>query len=392
MMKRTLIAILMWCGAFCAPAGDDAFPGEREWVSKLGDVVTGSYQSGTNAKVAINVGRKRVDIPLNRLDEEDAALVRSLTKPAARRDLKLAEMLWPFIMKELDKVTWSPVVKDISPQFDATARKAATKSTDSVRKVDGISCNVSLYSIPGPPFRIREYYRPQVRPTRGGGQKNFDLVLERGELYAYYDPARGLLTSGSYYLEERTDMRGPVSSLLPRGEHIAAREVKSSGNADYSLYMERRPVKGGYETCKPNSLRKKKVTVYWNTEGRMVCGVMKLEYDNANVAVLFDAEKKLMNAPGLGYAVILSRMSKKSKDPNLKDEFYYHVALAADGLPVYHHEGPEDEEAMDPIKSGKLRESEKKTAQAREKERDQAVRTRQEARRRLVESARKRNA
>lgn len=66
----------------------------------------------------------------------------------------------------------------------------------------------------------------------------------------------------------------------------------------------------------------------------MVCGVMKLEYDNARVAVLFDAEKKLMNAPGLGYAVMISRMNKKSRDPKVRDEHYYHVGLAADGLPL----------------------------------------------------------
>lgn len=389
-MKLLLFAVLVWCYAVGAPADEYAFPGEREWISKLGDVVKGSFQSCTGSKLALKTGRKRVEIPLNRLDEEDAVLVRSLARPAARRDLKLAETLWPFIMKELGKVTWSPVVKDISPQFSRAARKAATKSTDSVRKVDGIACHVSLYSIPGPPFRIREYYRPQVRPTSGGGQKNFDLVLERGERYAYYDTATGLLTPRKHYLEERTDMRGPVSSLLPVGENIASREVKSSGNADYSLYRERRPVKGGYETCKPNALWKKKVTVYWNVEGGMVCGVMKLEYDNASVAVLFDAEKKLMNAPGLGYAVMLSRMSKKSKSPDSKDELYYHVALAADGLPVYHHEGPEDEEAMDPLRSGKLRDSEKKAALAEERKREHAFRAKQEARRRLVESARKR--
>lgn len=390
-MKLLLFAVLAWCGAVFAPADEYVFPGEREWISKLGDVVKGSFQSCTGTRLALKMGRKRVEIPLNRLDEEDAALVRSLATPAARRDLKLAETLWPFIMKELARVAWSPVVKDISPQFSRAVRKGAAKSTASVRKMDGIACNVSLYSIPGPPFRIREYYRPQVRPASGGGQKNFDLVLESGELYAYYDAATGLLAPGAHYLEERTDMRGPVSSLLPAGESIAAREVKSFSNADYFLHMERRPVKGGYETCKPNSLGKKKVTVYWNVEGEMVCGVMKLEYDNASVALLFDAEKKLMNAPGLGYAVMISRLDKKGRDSR-ENGRYYHVALAADGLPVYHHEGPEDEMAMNPLLYGKLRDSEKKAVLAEEGKREQAFRARQAARQRLVESARKRNA
>lgn len=68
--------MLAWCGACCALAEDYPFPGEREWVSKLGDVVKGTFQSCTGAKVAVKVDRKRVEIPLNRLDEEDAALVR----------------------------------------------------------------------------------------------------------------------------------------------------------------------------------------------------------------------------------------------------------------------------------------------------------------------------
>ena len=123
----------------------------------------------------------------------------------------------------------------------------------------------------------------------------------------------------------------------------------------------------------------------------MVCGVMKLEYDNARGAVLFDAEKKLMNAPGLGYAVMISRMNKKSRDPKVRDEHYYHVGLAADGLPVYHHEGPEDEAGMDPRRYGELRESEKKVVEEKEKEREKALRAKLEARQRLVESARKRN-
>ena len=108
----------------------------------------------------------------------------------------------------------------------------------------------------------------------------------------------------------------------------------------------------------------------------MVCGVMKLDYDNMRVAALFDGRRKLMNAPGLGYAVILSRLDKKGRGLKEKGR-YYHVALAADGLPVYYHEGPEDEAAMNPLLYGKRRE--------------QAFRARREARRRLVESARKRN-
>lgn len=115
MMKLLLIAVLVWCGAVGAPAEEYAFPGEREWISKLGDVVRGSFQSCTGSKLALKTGRKRVEIPLNRLDEEDAALVNSLTGTAARRDLKLAAMLWPFLMKELEKVTWTTVEKDISP-------------------------------------------------------------------------------------------------------------------------------------------------------------------------------------------------------------------------------------------------------------------------------------
>ena len=90
--------MLAWCGACCALAEDYPFPGEREWVSKLGDVVKGTFQSCTGAKVAVKVDRKRVEIPLNRLDEEDAALVRSLTGTTARRDIKLAETFWPYIM------------------------------------------------------------------------------------------------------------------------------------------------------------------------------------------------------------------------------------------------------------------------------------------------------
>ena len=107
--------------------------------------------------------------------------------------------------------------------------------------------------------------------------------------------------------------------------------------------------------------------MYWNTEGEMVCGVMKLDYDNMRVAALFDGRRKLMNAPGLGYAVILSRLDKKGRGLKEKGR-YYHVALAADGLPVYYHEDPEDEAAMNPLLYGKLRDSEKKAALAEEKD------------------------
>ena len=88
-MKLLLLAVLVWCGAVCAPADEYAFPGEREWISKLGDVVKGSFQSCTGSRLALKTGRKRVEIPLNRLDEEDAALAASLTGapgPEAGRD------------------------------------------------------------------------------------------------------------------------------------------------------------------------------------------------------------------------------------------------------------------------------------------------------------------
>ena len=390
MMKLFLLAVLVWCGAVCAPADEYAFPGEREWISKLGDVVKGSFQSCTGAKLALKTGRKRVEIPLNRLDEEDAALVASLTGTAARRDLKLAAMLWPFLMKELEKVTWTLVEKDISPRYNEAARKNPARTFTGTRKVDGLVCTTSLSAIQGPPFRIQEYCRPQKRPESGRGQKNVDMVLEQGSLYAYYDTGKGLLIPYNYMLEERTEMRSPVSSLLPEGEKLAAKEMKSYSNIDYSLSMENHPVKGAYETCRPNSLGRKKLVMYWNTEGKMVCGVMKLDYDNMRVAALFDDQRKLMNAPGLGYAVILSRLDKKGRDSKGQNGHYYHVALAADGLPVYHHEGPEDEAAMNPLLDGKLRDSEKKAVLTEERKREQNFRARQEARRRLVDSARKR--
>lgn len=390
MMKLFLIAILIWCGSVCVPADEYVFPGEREWISKLGDVVTGSFQSCTGTKLAIKTGRKRVEIPLTHLDEEDAALVRSLTGTTARRDLKLAAMLWPFLMKELEKVTWTPVEKDISSKYNEAARKNPTKTFTGTRKIDGLVYATSLSAIQGPPFRIQEYCRPQNRPESMRGQKNFTMVLEEGTIYAYYDTKTGLLAPSKRMPEERTEMRGPVSSLLPPNEKIAAREIKSYSNIDYSLSMENRPVKGAYEACRPNSLGKKKLTMYWNTEGKMVCGILRLEYDNMLLSALFDDQRKLMNAPGLGYAVILSRLDKKGRDPKGQDGHYYHVALAADGLPVYHNEGVEDEAGLDPLRYGKLRDSEKKAALAKEKEREQALRAKQEARQRLVESARKR--
>ena len=331
-----------------------------------------------------------MEIPLTRLDEEDAALAAFLTGAEARRNLKLAAMLWPFLMKELQKVTWTPAEKNISPRYHEMARKKNAGALTGTRKVDGLVCATSLSIIQGPPFRIREYFRPQARPESGRGQKNFDVVLEQGSRCAYYDMDKGVLIPSKCLSEERTEMRAPVSSLLPPAEQLAARESKNYRNADYSLLVENRPVKGAYETCKPNSLGRKKLVMYWNTEGEMVCGVMKLDYDNMRVAALFDGRRKLMNAPGLGYAVILSRLDKKGRGLKEKGR-YYHVALAADGLPVYYHEGPEDEAAMNPLLYGKLRDSEKKAALAEEKRREQAFRARREAWRRLVESARKRN-
>lgn len=389
-MKFLFFAVLASCGAVCAPAEEWAFPGEREWISKLGDVVKGSFQSCTGSGAILKMGRRRVEIPLNRLDEEDAALAVSLTGTEARRDLKLAAMLWPFLMKELQKVTWTPVEKNISPRYHEMVRRKNTGALTGTRKVDGLVCTTSLSVIQGPPVRIQEYCRPQARPESGRGQKNFDMVLDQGMRCAYYDMGRGVLIPSKSLSEERTEMRAPVSFLLPQGEQLAAREAKNYRNADYSLLVENRPVKGAYETCKPNSLGRKKLVMYWNTEGEMVCGVMKLDYDNMRVAALFDGRRKLMNAPGLGYAVILSRLDKKGGSLKEKGR-YHHVALAADGLPVYHHEGPEDEAAMNPLLYGKLRDSEKKAALAEEEKREQACRARQEARRRLVESARKRN-
>ena len=82
--------MLAWCGAVCAPAEEYAFPGEREWISKFGDVVKGSFHSCTGAGAVLKIGRRHVEIPLTRLDEEDAALAASLTGAEARRNLKLA--------------------------------------------------------------------------------------------------------------------------------------------------------------------------------------------------------------------------------------------------------------------------------------------------------------
>ncbi len=77
------------------------------------------------------------------------------------------------------------------------------------RKVDGLVCTTSLSAIKGPPFRIQEYCRPQARPESGRGQKNFDMVLDQGSLYAYYDTGKGLLIPSKYMPEERTEMRAP---------------------------------------------------------------------------------------------------------------------------------------------------------------------------------------
>ena len=76
-MKCLLFAVLAWCGAVCAPAEEYAFPGEREWISKFGDVVKGSFHSCTGAGAVLKIGRRHVEIPLTRLDEEDAALAAS---------------------------------------------------------------------------------------------------------------------------------------------------------------------------------------------------------------------------------------------------------------------------------------------------------------------------
>lgn len=126
------------------------------------------------------------------------------------------------------------------------------------------------------------------------------MVLDQGSLYAYYDTGKGLLIPSKYMPEERTEMRAPVSSLLPPGERLAARETKSYSNADYSLSMESRPVKGAYETCKPNSLGKKKLGDVLEYGGQNGLRLMKLDYDNMRVAALFDDQRKLMNAPGAG--------------------------------------------------------------------------------------------
>ena len=168
-----------------------------------------------------------MEIPLTRLDEEDAALAASLTGAEARRNLKLAAMLWPFLMKELQKVTWTPAEKNISPRYHEMARKKNAGALTGTRKVDGLVCATSLSIIQGPPFRIREYFRPQARPESGRGQKNFDVVLEQGSRCAYYDMDKGVLIPSKCLSEERTEMRAPVSSLLPPAEQLAARESKN---------------------------------------------------------------------------------------------------------------------------------------------------------------------
>ena len=133
-MKCLLFAVLAWCGAVCAPAEEYAFPGEREWISKFGDVVKGSFHSCTGAGAVLKIGRRHVEIPLTRLDEEDAALAASLTGAEARRNLKLAAMLWPFLMKELQKVTWTPAEKNISPRYHEMARKKNAGALTGTRK------------------------------------------------------------------------------------------------------------------------------------------------------------------------------------------------------------------------------------------------------------------
>ena len=135
-MKCLLFAVLAWCGVVCAPAEEYAFPGEREWISKFGDVVKGRFHSCTGAGAVLKIGRRHVEIPLTRLDEEDAALAASLTGAEARRNLKLAAMLWPFLMKELQKVTWTPAEKNISPRYHEMARKKNAGALTGTRKVD----------------------------------------------------------------------------------------------------------------------------------------------------------------------------------------------------------------------------------------------------------------
>ena len=78
---------------------------------------------------------------------------------------------------------------------------------------------------------------------------------------------RGVLVPSKCLSEERTEMRAPVSSLLPPARTACRERIKNYRNADYSLLVENRPVKGAYETCKPNSLGRKKLVMYWNTEG-----------------------------------------------------------------------------------------------------------------------------
>ena len=163
-MKCLLFAVLAWCGAVCAPAEEYAFPGEREWISKFGDVVKGSFHSCTGAGAVLKIGRRHVEIPLTRLDEEDAALAASLTGAEARRNLKLAAMLWPFLMKELQKVTWTPAEKNISPRYHEMARKKNAGALTGTRKVDGLVCATSLSIIQGPPF-------PGILPSAGASGK-----------------------------------------------------------------------------------------------------------------------------------------------------------------------------------------------------------------------------
>ena len=155
MLKTTLGMLLLYGGACISMAAGVSFPGEREWVSKLGSVVTGSFLSCTESKVALRVNRQRVEIPLERLDEGDTALVKSLATPTARRDIKLAETLWPFIMQELEQVSWTPVQKDISPLFNAADRKLPSKSMTRQLKVDGVACKTSDMLLSGRTVQAR---------------------------------------------------------------------------------------------------------------------------------------------------------------------------------------------------------------------------------------------
>lgn len=390
-MKFKLLGLLCLLGVGSSLVAQDLpFPAEREWLSKLGDVVTGSYQGCTGTKVVLKAKDRRMEIPLNRLDEEDAAFVKTLIEPSARRDLKLAELFWPLIMKELSKVNWQPVLRDINPSFNAAARKNPQKNVKGTVKIEGLVCDTSSWIVKGKPFFIRQGYSAQTR-SGSGGMNKFDVSLKSGESVAYYDDKTGLLTGRQLYQEERTGMRGAVASLLPANMPIAAKESREYRNEGSSDGLPNSWIKGPYETCKPNGLERKQLSIYWDTKGKVACGVMYLQYDNADIYLLFDRERKLMNAPGLGYAVLLSRASKKGKTRE-GGEYYYHVAFAADGLPVYHHEGPEDSADLNPLMHNRLRDSEKKEFHAKEQAREKELRSKLESRQGLMESAIKRKS